>query len=544
MRNSRFLWCLVVAYVAGLGVLGMHFRNALNADAVAYLRIASYYAKGDWGLAVSGYWGPMASWLMAGLLKLGCPLLAVGRVFMGISAVVFLFGCVSIYRAFNLPEKWVRTGAILAALAGLYWSVQFITPDLLLSGLMGFAVSRMLGRDGWSSAPVSVAAGVLWGLAYLTKAVAFPLALLAMMAFGGLAFREKPLERRRLLRHLGMTLLAFGLAASPWVLTLSLKYRALTVSSSARISHTLTGPPEVDRYHPFARGFYRPEPGRVTAWEEPSRMAYRYWSPLESWAYAWHQARVIGRNLSTCLALITSLNLAWLIPLVALGAQRARGGSWPAAAGVCGRALVMPALLGMIYLPCYVTLAEQRFFYGAFPFLFAALGVWAGNGGAGRVSEARGWWLALLGGILPLLGAVLVIGDSPRIAGECAVDLARRIERANLAGPIAGSGMLPGGRAGLYVGFLLDQPWYGDERQPRPAALQTSGARLVVTVRGSGLASRLSQEPGFVDRDERLFRDAAEAAQFPLQVFEIGYAGGGNRSNSVSTGRNGAKLLR
>jgi len=34
---------VLISYFAGLAVLGFYFRNALNTDAVAYLRIASYY---------------------------------------------------------------------------------------------------------------------------------------------------------------------------------------------------------------------------------------------------------------------------------------------------------------------------------------------------------------------------------------------------------------------------------------------------------------------------------------------------------------------
>jgi hypothetical protein len=57
-------------------------QNNLNPDGIAYLRLASYYAVGNVGLALSGYWEPMLSWAVAILLKLGLVPLLAGRVAM------------------------------------------------------------------------------------------------------------------------------------------------------------------------------------------------------------------------------------------------------------------------------------------------------------------------------------------------------------------------------------------------------------------------------------------------------------------------------
>ncbi len=543
MRRNRFLWWFLLVYTAGLVGLACWFRHALNADAVAYLRLASYYAQGKWALAVSGYWGPLASWVMAGFLQLGLPPLPVARGFMCGSALVFVWGCLAVYRAFELPDKWVTAGTVLAAAAGCYWSVQFITPDLLLSGLIALAVSRMLPANRPMTIASAVSAGLLWGLAYLTKAVAFPLAILVTVAFAAGALGHPSQQRSAGRRQAVVVFLVFSLVAAPWVLTLSLKYRAPMFSTTPRITHTLTGPPDAERYHPFGRTLHRPEPGRITSWEEPSRMAYNDWSPFESPAYAWHQVQVLARNMSTCLALLTSLNVSWLALIFAWALEGVRRRDLLTAAAGWGRALVLPSLLVLLYLPCYVTLTEQRFFYAAFPFLFSALGLWSRTREQGLQGEtvqtnspdvraaqapassiangARVWWLAVLGASVPLAAAVFVIGSAPKFAGDCAAELANRLARANFTGPVAGSAMLPGGRAGLYVAYLLDQPWYGDKPRARPADFQASGARLVLAVRGSELAEALAEDGAFTDLDSRLFTGATEAAQFPLRAFEV-----------------------
>jgi hypothetical protein len=73
-----------------LSIAGWHNRHViLIADAVSYIRIASYYLHGQFGLAVSGYWGPLFSWLMAPWLALVHSPLDAARIAMGMSAVVF-----------------------------------------------------------------------------------------------------------------------------------------------------------------------------------------------------------------------------------------------------------------------------------------------------------------------------------------------------------------------------------------------------------------------------------------------------------------------
>ena len=95
---------MFVCQVTLLCLAGWQNDYMLNTDGVAYLRIASYYAHGQTHLMISGYWGPLISWLMAPLVALGVPPLATGRVVMGLSAVVFWFGCVSVFRGFRIPS--------------------------------------------------------------------------------------------------------------------------------------------------------------------------------------------------------------------------------------------------------------------------------------------------------------------------------------------------------------------------------------------------------------------------------------------------------
>lgn len=517
--DGRFLGWLFFFYAAGLAWLAFYFRHALNTDAVAYLRLASYYANGKWDLAISGYWGPLISWLLAPLLKLGVPPLVAARAIMAFSSVLFLWGCLVVYQAFALPVKWTRGAMIVSALAGLFWSVQFITPDLLLSGCICLAATGLVTGTAFKTMPAAMGSGFLWGLAYLTKAAAFPLAIILTLITGTLIARREPSLRRQTLRHGAAILLTFLAVSSPWVTTLSLKYHRPTFSTAAGISHTLTGLADMDRYHPVARQLRPPQPGRITDWEEPSQMAYHYWSALQNPAYARHQAKVIAINLSICLALLISLNPAWLLLLFALPLHRLREGHWNKSDALCSQALLLPALLYLLYLPCFVTFNEQRFFYGAFPFLLAALALWALE--AAKTQARTRWAVALLGAAVPILAAAFLFGSSSKMAGDCAADLVRRLRHAGISGPVAGSGIVAGDRTGLFVAFLLDEPWDGDEPGAQPADYQHSGARLLVVHRDDDIVGPLTQDTNFADLDRQLFSTSQEAAVCPLKIFAI-----------------------
>src|SRR5207247_5607392 len=120
-------------------------------------------------------------------------------------------------------------------------------------------------------------------------------------------------------------------------------------------------------------------------------------------------------------------------------------------------------------------------------------------------------------------------GSSPRLArgwlrpgpareaGVQAHLLARKISEAHLAGPIAGSGSLPGGRTGLYVAFLLDQPWYGDEPHPSAAGFKRSGARLIIVRRGNPVVRELDADPPFRSLDAALLASPGPPRASPGQ---------------------------
>jgi len=103
-------------------------------------------------------------------------------------------------------------------------------------------------------------------------------------------------------------------------------------------------------------------------------------------------------------------------------------------------------------------------------------------------------------------------------------DLAGRLRGKNIGGPVAGAGdydaAWSGEVVGLYVAFLLDQPFYGSDPHPTASAFKESGAGLIVLDRTAPVIAELAGDASFVDLDRLLFQSESEAKRYPLKVFQ------------------------
>jgi hypothetical protein len=513
-----------------LVVAGWHNRHVINPDAVSYIRIASYYVKGQFGLAVSGYWGPMLSWLIAPWLALVENPLDAARIAMGLSAVVFLLGGVSILRCLQIPPVGLVLGTWIIAMASVHLSVENITPDLLLSGLMALAISQMMRPQWMQNRPTQFAAGMLWGTAYLTKSVAFPVALGLGSSIAGLWVICRLSSLKTVLRSLGITGLGFVLVVVPWVVTLSLKYQGLVISTSAKINHALVGPMDAERGHPLL--IYRPEPGRIDWGEDPPPHLYqdRYWSPFESLTYAKHQVKVIYNNakmVANILSGFDSLHLGLVTALFGLLVHM----PWRAnmAAERWRWAGVPIAWIAGIYLPLYAW--PQRYYFPTYSFLIAcSLGMvtWLTQNSSKRINWPRliGFSLITLSFVHPLYAALpQALKGLEDPAATYAYDLAKRLQAAGIHGAIVTargySQPWVGEYIGSYIGFFTNQPYYGGESNPTAETLKWSGAKLAIIDRRLPLITELDQDPSFKNLDSVLFTSKEEADTYPLKIYQI-----------------------
>jgi hypothetical protein len=528
----------IVCQVLLLVVAGRHNRYPMDPDTIAYIRLAWYYATGQFQLAVSGSWGPLLSWLMVPGIRwtqhladgIGWAehLLNIARIVMNFSAVVFVFGCVAIFRGLCLSPVALLMGTWLAALGTVFWSMEYIGADLLVNGILGLALGQMLRMRWCTSYLTPWLTGMICGVAYLAKAIALPVTVSCSIGVGALWVFSHRLPWRQVSRSVVLTWLGCALVAGPWIAVLSWKYRTLTFSRSVTINHAIVGPPDIERGHPFRRVFHKPEAGRLLAWEDPSTMPYRDWSSVQSFSYARHQLELIYDNYYRVLKILMgfdalSFGLFALVGEVLMPGslrRRLRAEPW--------RWAVVP-VVGLVgwYLPLHAS--EQRYYFLAYPLLLAAsMGL-----ALSLTHRLRDWrrgvgWIALL--LVVSSFALPVLIRLPRAllgletSGVEAHALAVKLHAAHLTGPLAGVR----GREGMYVAFFLNQPWYGDERDPTLERLKSAQAMLYVVPRHSTLhfphhsmlLAQLDADPSFRNLDSWLFAAAEEAQRSPWRVYQ------------------------
>ncbi len=508
----------VVAYALML-VSMLNNLARLNTDAIAYMRVAEYWSSGNLGFAVNGYWGPLLSWLMVPFLWLGVGPLLAGKLAMLISGAVFFHGSLFLVRSVGLRLSDELIVAWVLALTIPGWMSNHVTPDLLVAGLMAFALGQAVSPDWLANRKRALGTGATWGLAYLAKAVALPVGVVVSVLLAVCWRLGQAENRQEAWRRLGVSLGLLALVAVPWITLLSLKYDKPTFSTSGPIAHAVVGP-GIDRPapHPFGSTIYQPDTGRVTAWEDPSRMDYDYWSPLASGENFSHQLSLIGRNAKTVFQLLAAFDgvgalLGWfgvgtMVLGLALFAKRPWSKNWLADRW---RWMVIPLIcLGGIYLPVYVMPVDQRYFYLFLPLvMILTLGL-VSPFFAKKRQTGLVWMLLFL---LPLLWHA----PATSFAGFLAQDLAKRMDSAGMVGPIVGSTFFSseGHRLGLYVAWHLGQPWLGDVRPASLEAYKHSGARFTIAIGGSPLAKQLDADPAFKYVSAKLGEKGF------LQVYEI-----------------------
>ena len=291
------------------GVQAWAGRQWMNTDGVSYLDIGDAYFRGDYCHAINGYWSPAYSILLGLAHRIFKP--SIEREFPLVHAVNFVILLLSLgaFRLFlrSSVKYSARTSgdSQMASLPG--WCILaigyavflcsalvlddmiLVTPDLLLQALLyllGALLFELRTQDTyWRFA----AFGAIYGLAYLTKGVMFPLSVVffAVLLFSG------PLSSRRMA---GMILagVAFLIVSSPFIYVLSRVKGRLTSGDTGKLAYAElvsprspqahwqgTPPGSGNPVHPTRRilenppvfEFSHPVAGTYPPWYDPS-----YWN--------------------------------------------------------------------------------------------------------------------------------------------------------------------------------------------------------------------------------------------------------------------------
>jgi hypothetical protein len=250
-----FLRCLAI----GLGAIHAWtavVQQSMSEDGISYLDMGDAYLRGDWSTAINTVWSPLYAWIQGLTMAVFQPSMAWEFPLVHlVNFAIFLFALASFEyfwrqvmprelsgSAPQLGDKvvqfpkwvWLSVGYALFIWSSLCLiKIWAVTPDMLVAGFVyvagGFLLRISKGEVGWAT---FFGFGLVLGLAYLAKAVMFPIAF-AFMAAGLLAAGAVRGARTRMLA----TLFAFSLIAGPFISLLSLSKGTLTFSDAGTLTY-------------------------------------------------------------------------------------------------------------------------------------------------------------------------------------------------------------------------------------------------------------------------------------------------------------------
>lgn len=251
-RRIRAVYQFAALLLAALQLWAAIRSSSMNADGVAYLDMGDAYLRGDWQNAINPVWSPLYAWILGVVMALVEPapawefplvhLVNFALFLLALLCFDFFWRQLGRYRCqavgpamCALPDwAWLSIGYTLFIWVALSLiAIWAVTPDMLMAALVltaaGLIVRMRLGRDDW---PSFLLLGLTLGLAYLAKAVMFPLAAVML----GAAWLSASSPRRAAPRALG-ALLLFLLVSLPYVLAISHTHGSLTIGEAGTITY-------------------------------------------------------------------------------------------------------------------------------------------------------------------------------------------------------------------------------------------------------------------------------------------------------------------
>ncbi len=228
-------------------------RFFIEPDGLNYLDIGYAYLRHDWPNAINAYWSPLYSWILAAAISITrIPFSLESTLLHLVNFLLYLFALVCFAFFFHELTAWRATNSNSQADAAtrssgwliwgcalfVYCALELIgvgmdTPDMLVSALFflasGLLIRMRCGKAGWL---LYAAFGVVLALAYLAKAVMFPLGFVFLLCA---AFAP-----RQGLRHLpraGFALACFLMVSAPWLFSLSHQKNRFTFGDSGRLNY-------------------------------------------------------------------------------------------------------------------------------------------------------------------------------------------------------------------------------------------------------------------------------------------------------------------
>ena len=316
--NLIFISFLALFLILGIYLIKYYQYDLINKDMISMISVSRLYASGDFTSSVNGYWGPLFSWLVILFVLFNSSPASVLYSTKVLSVIFGFFTIIGIrflsYR-FEMDEK-IRTSTLFAMIfVVLYFALNYSPVDLLLACFMVYYLYFIFSpnyHDKWYN---GVLCGILCGLAYLTKSYIFPFFIAHFVLFNLFHYLKEVQHRKAVLKNLLLGLAVFFIISGSWSLIISEKYDEITFGTSGTYNYNVVGPESTGHPTEYVNeGFIKPPYENVTsAWEDPTYLKLKPWSPFQSWSYFNYQINKIKYNISVLTGIYLSFSYLSLI---------------------------------------------------------------------------------------------------------------------------------------------------------------------------------------------------------------------------------------
>ncbi len=273
------------------------YRYELTPDAITYLAIAKQYAAGYVNEAISDYWSPLFSWLIAALLGIHVPDILAAKIVCIGAGILALLGLRELARLYALSLR--SSLAMFAAAAVLLASCvfEFTGPDLLFAAILFYYLRLVLDLDFPARPFTGVLCGLLGGLAYLAKGYGLAFFAAHFTLFCALHWltAKDPHRRAAIPRHFLSGALTFSLIVLVWMVPLHAKYGVWTTGSTGKFNYRLVGP-ESHGYPHLSELEAPRSPHATNAWQEPPVSKLKDWNIFDGAFTLKHEEKLIARD--------------------------------------------------------------------------------------------------------------------------------------------------------------------------------------------------------------------------------------------------------
>jgi len=253
---TRIRFCAMMLLSIAGAIEAIFNRNTMNPDGICYLDMGDAMWRGDWHMAINGYWSPLYPWIEGLALKLFHPTAySQYSVVHFVNFLIYLFAlyCFDLFlrslvtnrdRSANSKPNtdWLPNWAVfLVGYAVFFWAslsetrMETVSPDLLMAGFLYLGVSVLLKI--WAqpqNSSLYVLLGATLGLGYLAKAPFFPLAFV-FFALALILTRNL----RKCIPRVAAAFLVFLVVAGPWIVGLSRAKNRITFGDSGKVNYVM-----------------------------------------------------------------------------------------------------------------------------------------------------------------------------------------------------------------------------------------------------------------------------------------------------------------